>query len=168
MVKEAISNKHALITAIAAFRAMSGMTSRGGGISSSQGVQIITSTSGVAEFKVRAGLELAVKVEIKGDKMYDFLGTLVDFVLPRMREFPGIVMPAPSATSNSVSAMSGVVAFGLPPTAMGLFPQVEINQDSYPRMHGFHMHFLTNAKGKGAQNRARALLSGFQIPFVRR
>jgi len=51
---------------------------------------------------------------------------------------------------------------------MGFFPQIEVNQDSYPKMYGMHIHFVTNASGLGAQNRARALVSGFQIPFVRR
>ena len=119
--------------------------------------------------------------------MYEFISSLVEFVLPRMREFSGIVMPPPSASSNSPSALSGVVAFGLPPSAMSLFPQVsvdgtlwcsmitnellvqvEVNYDSYPRSHGFHIDFVTSAKGKGAQNRARALVSGFRVPLVRK
>ncbi|KAM6494310.1 60s ribosomal protein l7 [Amanita muscaria] len=69
---------------------------------------------------------------------------------------------------NSPSAVSGVVSFGLPPSAMGLFPQVEVNLDAYPKSYGMHIHFVTNATGLGAQNRARTLVSGFQIPFLRR
>jgi large subunit ribosomal protein L5 len=168
MVKEAITSKHAILSAIMAFRAISGETKYGGGILSSTGVRVITSKSGVAEFKIRAGLPFGVKVELKGEKMYEFIGTLVDFVLPRIREFSGVVMPAPTANASSPSMTSGVVSIGLPPTAMGLFPQIEINLDSYPTTHGLHIQFITNARGKGAQNRARALLSGFQIPFARR
>ncbi|TFY74570.1 hypothetical protein EWM64_g9444 [Hericium alpestre] len=100
--------------------------------------------------------------------MYEFLGTLTEFVLPRMREFPGMLMPAGSANMNTPSGVSGVVSFGLSPDAMGLFPQIEVNLDSYPKAYGFHIHFITNATGTGAQNRARQLLSGFQIPFTRR
>jgi large subunit ribosomal protein L5 len=51
---------------------------------------------------------------------------------------------------------------------MGFFPQIEVNLDAYPKTYGMHIHFITNAKGVGAQERARQLLSGFQIPFVRR
>jgi large subunit ribosomal protein L5 len=77
-------------------------------------------------------------------------------------------MPPPSASLNSPSAVSGVVSFGLPPQAMGLFPQIEVNLDAYPKSYGMHIHFVTNAKGLGAQNRARALVSGFQVPFARK
>ena len=51
---------------------------------------------------------------------------------------------------------------------MGLFPQIEVNLDSYPKSYGMHIHFITNATGEGAQNKARQLLSGFQIPFARK
>ena len=75
--------------------------------------------------------------------------------------------PRPAASLQTASAASGVVSFGLPASAMGLFPQIEYNLDSYPKSYGMHIHFITNAQGEGAQNRVRALLSGFQIPFVR-
>jgi large subunit ribosomal protein L5 len=51
---------------------------------------------------------------------------------------------------------------------MVFFPQIEVNVDAYPRLFGMHMHFITNARGVGSQDKARALLSGFQIPFLRR
>lgn len=100
--------------------------------------------------------------------MYDFIQSLVDFVFPRIREFPGIPLPPASASRTSPSAVGGVVAFGLSSNAMSLFPQIEANLDSYPRLHGFHMYFKTTAKGERAQEQARALLSGFRIPFYRR
>ncbi|KAJ7920780.1 ribosomal protein L5 domain-containing protein [Mycena leptocephala] len=56
----------------------------------------------------------------------------------------------------------------LPPQAMAFFPQIEVNVDAYPKPYGMHIHFVTNATGVGAENRARALLSGFQLPFTRR
>jgi len=168
MVKEAIGNKPAMLSAIMALRAISGETYQGGGRKAASGVQVLVSKSGAAAFKLRAGMPVAVKVEIKGEAMYDFVQSLVDFVLPRLREFPGVQLPMLSANRNSPSATSGVVAFGLEPGAMGLFPQIETNLESYPKMHGFHMQFLTNCKGKGAQDQARALLSGMRIPFTRR
>ena len=167
MVKEAVTNKNTLTSAAMGFKALSGESYHGGGRSNSLGVQFIQSKSGVAEFKVRAGLQIATQVELRGEKMWEFVGSLVDFVLPKLRDFRGIPMPPPSSSSTSPSAVSGVVAFGLPPTAMSLFPQIEVNVDAYPRLHGFHMQFVTNARGKGAQDRARALLSGLRIPFVR-
>jgi large subunit ribosomal protein L5 len=167
MVKEAIGNKQALLTAIMALRAISGQSPNGGGRSSA-GVEVLSSKTGAAAFKLRSGMPVAVKVELRGEAMYDFIQSLVDFVMPRIREYPGIALPPPSASRTSPSAVGGVVAFGLPSTAMSLFPQVEANLDAYPRLHGFHMYFKTSAKGERAQEQARALLSGFRIPFYRR
>ena len=168
MVKEAIGNKQSLLSAIMALRAISGESKNGGGRQGSSGVQVVTSKQGAAAFKLRAGMPVAAKVELKGDAMYDFLQSLVDFVLPRIREFPGVALPPPSASRSSPSALGGVVSFGLPANAMALFPQIEANLDAYPRLHGFHMHFKTNARGDRAQEQARALLSGFRVPFYRK
>jgi large subunit ribosomal protein L5 len=166
MVKEALASRTNLLGAIMAFRALTGQTEGSGGRHTSKGVQIVKGIKSVGSW-VRPGIPLGVKVDLKGPHMYDFLGTLLEFVLPRLREFPGIIMPTSLTSQNSPSAVSGVVSFGLPPEAMGLFPQIEVNLDSYPKSYGMHIHFITNAEGHGAQNRARALLSGFQIPFIR-
>ncbi|KAG2758034.1 ribosomal protein L5 [Suillus brevipes Sb2] len=167
MIKEALTNRSNLLGLIAAFRAISGDTEGGGGRPSSDGVQIVKGKKNVGGW-MRPGIPVGAKVELKGPKMYDFLSTLVEFVLPRIREFPGIVMPPASSTMKSPSGVAGVVSFGLPPEAMGYFPQIEVNLDSYPKSYGMHIHFVTNAVGLGAQNRARALVSGFQIPFTRK
>lgn len=117
---------------------------------------------------IRPGVPAGVKVDLRGHSMYDFLGTLVEFVFPRLRDFNGIVLPPQSSSVNTPSAVSGVVSFGLPPDAMVFFPQLEVNVDAYPKLPGMHIHFVTNATGVGAQDRARALISGFQVPFIRR
>jgi large subunit ribosomal protein L5 len=100
--------------------------------------------------------------------MYEFLGTLAEFVPPRLREFPGLLPPPVSTNLQTPAGVSRVLSFGLHPEAIGFFPQIEVNLDAYPKTYGMHIHFITNAKGIGAQERARQLLSGFQIPFVRR
>jgi len=167
MQKSALANRSNLLGTIMAFRALSGETEHGGGWLSSSGVQLVKGRKNVSGW-VRPGLPIGVKVDLKGEKMYDFLGTLVQFVLPRIREFDGILLPPSSANLNTPAGVSGVVSIGLPPEAMGFFPQIEVNQDAYPRMYGMHIHFVTNATGVGAQNKARALISGFQLPFTRR
>jgi large subunit ribosomal protein L5 len=167
MVKEATASRTSLLGAIMAFRALTGETEHGGGRHTAHGVQIVEGKKTVGGW-IRPGIPVGVKVELVGPKMYDFLGTLVEFVLPRLRDFPGIVMPPASASPNSPSAVSGVVSFGLPPAAMGLFPQIDVNLDAYPKSYGMHIHFITNATGLGAQNRARTLISGFQVPFSRK
>lgn len=168
MVREAISSRSNLLGAVTALRALSGENPGAGGRDSSEGVKIVSAKKTAHRWKVRPGIPIGATVDLKGPKMYEFLGTLVEFVLPRLREFPGIVMPPMSQSMATPSGVSGVVSFGLPPEAMGLFPQIELNMDMYPKSYGMHIHFVTNAEGVGAQNRARALVSGFQVPLSRK
>ncbi|KAI9432407.1 ribosomal protein L5 domain-containing protein [Lactarius psammicola] len=147
MTKDALVSRQNLLGPLMALRALSGETEQGGGPSRQHGC---------------AGLDM------RGTKMYEFLGTLTEFVLPRLREFPGLLLPPASASLQTPAGVAGVVSFGLPPEAMGFFPQIEVNLDAYPKTYGMHIHFITNARGAGAQERARQLLSGFQIPFARR
>lgn len=167
MLKEAISNRINLLGVIMAMRALTGESEKAGGQHAISGVQIIRAKKSVGGW-IRPGVPVGVKVDMKGASMFDFLATLVEFVLPRLREFNGIVLPPQSSSVNTPSAVSGVVSFGLPPEAMGFFPQIEVNLDSYPKPYGMHIHCVTNATGLGAQNRARALMSGFQLPFIRK
>jgi large subunit ribosomal protein L5 len=167
MAKDALVNRQNLLGPIMALRALSGETEYGGGRRGSTGVQVVRGVKSVGGW-VRPGLPLGAKVDLRGSKMYEFLGTLTEFVLPRLREFPGVLLPPASASLQTPAGVSGVVSFGLPPDAMGFFPQIEVNLDAYPKTYGMHIHFITNARGVGAQDRARQLLSGFQIPFARR
>lgn len=167
MVKEALGNKSHLLGALMQMRALTGETFQGGGKHAVQGVQIVKGKKSVGGW-LRPGVPCGVKVDLRGQSMYDFLGTLIEFVLPRLREFNGILLPPSSSSVNTPAGVSGVVSFGLPANAMVFFPQIEINVDAYPKLFGMHIHFITNARGIGAQEKARALVSGFQIPFARR
>ncbi|KAI0075083.1 mitochondrial 50S ribosomal protein L5 [Panus rudis PR-1116 ss-1] len=167
MLKSAVTNRSNLLTAIMAFRAISGESLENGGRHTTEGVQIVKARTLGGKGWARRGQPIGVKVDLKGPQMYDFIGTLTDFVLPRLREFNGIVMDGPGSPLDSPSGATGVVSFGLPPYALGFFPQIEVNVDAYPELFGMHIHFITDAVGVGAQNRARALVSGFQIPFAR-
>ncbi|GAA5872892.1 hypothetical protein JCM16303_006870 [Sporobolomyces ruberrimus] len=173
MSKQALAGKSNLLPLLMAFEAITGeppQTKVPGpyGPGSGQGIVITRSTKKSASFKIRAGAPTGVKVELKGQAMYNFLESLVDFVLPRHKTFQGIPLPPASQPKQSTSASSGVVSFGLPPEAMGLFPQIEINLDQYPRTFGMNIFCITSAKGRGAQDQARALLSGVGLPFVKR
>ncbi|KAF7304566.1 60S ribosomal protein L7 [Mycena chlorophos] len=111
---------------------------------------------------------VGTKVELKGAPMYDFLAQLVEFVLPRLKDFPGVMLPPPRRPNRVPARSRGVVTMGLDPQALAFFPQIEVNADSHPKSYGMHIHFVTNATGLGAENRARALLSAFQPPLTRR
>lgn len=173
MYKHAVGAKTNLLPLIMAFQAITGeppQTKTPGpyGPGSGQGIQVTHSTKKSASFKIRAGMPSGVKVELKGEPMYAFLETVVDFVFPRLKSFSGIPLPPASHPRQSPSSTAGVVSFGLPPEAMGLFPQIEVNLDQYPRAFGMNVFCVTNAKGRGAQDQARALLSGAGLPFVKR
>ncbi|KAF8158497.1 ribosomal protein L5 domain-containing protein [Crassisporium funariophilum] len=166
-VKEAVNSKSHLLGALMQMKALTGETFQGGGHHAVEGVQIVKGKKSVGGW-LRPGIPVGVKVDLKGQAMYDFLGTLVEFVFPRLRDFSGIILPPQSSSVNTPSAVAGVVSFGLSPEAIQFFPQIEVNVDAYPKLHGMHIHFVTNATGVGAEDRARALVSGFQIPFLRR
>ncbi|GAA5986389.1 hypothetical protein JCM11641_005365 [Rhodosporidiobolus odoratus] len=173
MTKTALAGKSNLLPLLMAFQAVTGeppqtKTPGSYGPGSGQGLVITRSTKKSASFKIRPGAPTGVKVELKGEPMYNFLETLVDFVLPRLKTFNGIPLPAASHPRQSMSSTSGVVSFGLPPEAMGLFPQIEVNLDQYPKAFGMNIFCITSAKGRGAQDQARALLSGVGLPFVKR
>ncbi|KAH9932703.1 mitochondrial 50S ribosomal protein L5 [Epithele typhae] len=164
--KNVLTTRANLLGPIMALRAISGATERGGGQHTSTGVQLVHGHKNVPNW-TRPGAPLGAKVDLRGPPMWDFLSVFVEFVLPRMREFQGVRMEGSSHALDKPSSASGVVSIGLPPQALSLFPQIEVNFDAYPNAFGMHIHFITNATGMGAQNRARTLLSGFQIPFAR-
>lgn len=86
--------------------------------------------------------------------MYDFLTTLTEF----RPTVSGLQWDrAPTEQQLEYDAEYGfVVSFGLPPEAMVFFLQLEVNVNAYPMLPGIRIHFVTNAKGKGTQAKARA------------
>src|SRR5438128_93452 len=100
------------------------------------------------------GMPIGCKVDFKGASMYTFLDKLVEIVLPRMKDWDGI-----SITSGDED---GNIAMGLPPSSLGLFPDIEGNYEMYPVITGFHVIFQTTAY---TDAEGRTLLSGFQLPF---
>ncbi|KAL8286326.1 hypothetical protein RQP46_004814 [Phenoliferia psychrophenolica] len=173
MTKSALASKNNLLPLLMAFQAITGEAPQSKhpgpyGPGSGRGLVITRSSKKSSSFKIRPGAPTGVKVELRGPPMYDFLESLVEFVLPRLKTFSGIPLPPPSHPRQSPSSTSGVVAFGLPAEAMALFPQIEVNLDQYPKTFGFNIFFITSAKGRGAQDQARALLSGMSLPFIKR
>ncbi|PWN26499.1 ribosomal protein L5 [Jaminaea rosea] len=184
--EDAISSKHALLPLVAQFRAITGLTPRGSWADPASGldhkdattthlnkaqghISILRAKSGVASFKIRPGMPVGVQAVLPRPVAMDFLDVLVTFVLPRMRTFQGFLLPPSSQPEGSPAAMSGVVSLGMRPEAMGYFPQTEVNWDAYSnRGIGFQIDCITNQRGPRATLRARQLLSGLGVPFVRR
>lgn len=184
--KEAMTNKHALLPLITQVRNITGISPKGSFADPSQGidkpdsdnladnkgrghVSVIRTTPRAASFKIRAGVPIGVQAVLPRPLAYNFMEVLINFVLPKLRTFPGFLLPPASQPPGSAAAMSGVVSVGLGPEAMSLFPQLEINWDAYPnRGLGFQLDFITNQRGPRATEKARQMLSGMGMPFVRR
>lgn len=106
----------------------------------------------IATFKIRANLAIGCKVTLRRAHMYEFLDRLVNIALPRVRDFRGIPTRSFDGHGNY---------------AMGLKEQIvfpEINYDKIGEIRGLDIVFVTSAK---TDAEARALLEGFQMPFMK-
>ncbi|KAL9100455.1 MAG: hypothetical protein Q9163_004179, partial [Psora crenata] len=76
----------------------------------------------IAAFNLRVGKPCAVGVELRGEEMYDFLGKVVEVVMPKIKDYEGV--------SGSSGDSSGDIAWGFEPEVVGSFPEVEVNYDA--------------------------------------
>ena len=106
----------------------------------------------VANFKVRQGMPIGVKVTLRGDKMYEFLDRLFNFALPRVRDFRGISADSFDGRGN--------YSFGLKEQL--IFPEIEY--DKIDKIRGMDIVFVTTAN---TDEEARELLSLMGAPFAK-
>ena len=104
----------------------------------------------VANFKLREGENIAVKVTLRGDKMYEFLDRLFSVALPRVRDFRGI-------NPNSFDGR-GNYAFGLKEQL--IFPEIEY--DKVDKIRGMNICICTTAT---TDEEAKELLTQIGAPF---
>lgn len=104
----------------------------------------------IATFKLREGMKLGCKVTLRREKMYEFLERLVVVALPRVKEFRGLSVKSFDGRGN--------ITFGIKEQIV--FP--EINYDKIDKIRGMDITIVTTAK---TDKEAKALLSGFNIPF---
>lgn len=104
----------------------------------------------IATFKLREGMKLGCKVTLRRDRMYEFLERLVIVALPRVKEFRGLSVKSFDGKGN--------ITFGIKEQIV--FP--EINYDKIDKIRGMDVTIVTTAK---TDEEAKALLSGFNIPF---
>lgn len=105
----------------------------------------------IATFKIRAGLPIGVKVTLRKDRMYEFLDRLVTITLPRVRDFRGLNGRSFDGRGNYAMGLKEHIIF------------VEIDYDRTETVWGMDIVLNTTAKTDGE---AKALLKGFQFPFV--
>ena len=104
----------------------------------------------IASFKVREGMPLGAYVTLRGRHMYDFLDRLVNFTLPRVKDFRGI----------SPRAFDGKGNYSLGVKEQIIFP--EINYDKIDKIRGLGIVIQTTAKN---DDEGLALLKSFGMPF---
>ena len=105
----------------------------------------------VANFKLREGMPVGVKVTLRQDRMWEFLDRLFNVALPRVRDFRGI-------SANSFDGR-GNYALGLKEQLV--FP--EIDYDKIEKIRGMDIVICTTAK---TDEEARELLSELGAPFI--
>ncbi|KAF2202647.1 50S ribosomal subunit L7 [Delitschia confertaspora ATCC 74209] len=110
----------------------------------------------VTGWGLRSGKTISVTADVEREDAYHFLGKLVNIVLPRIKEWKGV--------KGSSGDDSGNITFGLEPDQVALFPEVEVNYDSYPpkMIPGCHITIHTSATN---DRDARLLLQSIGLPF---
>ncbi|MCL1819222.1 MAG: 50S ribosomal protein L5 [Oscillospiraceae bacterium] len=106
----------------------------------------------VANFKVREGMPVGVKVTLRGERMWEFYDKLVNIALPRVRDFRGI----------NPNAFDGRGNYAMGVKEQLIFP--EIDYDKIDKIRGMDIIICTTAK---TDEEARELLSLMGAPFTR-
>ncbi|MBR5174117.1 MAG: 50S ribosomal protein L5 [Clostridia bacterium] len=106
----------------------------------------------VANFKLREGMPIGVKVTLRGARMYEFIDRLFNFSLPRVRDFKGI----------NPDAFDGRGNYSLGLKEQLIFPEIEY--DKIEKIRGMDIAFVTTAK---TDEEGRELLKLMGAPFER-
>lgn len=104
----------------------------------------------VANFKVREGMNIGIKVTLRGERMFQFFDKFVSIALPRVRDFKGVPDKSFDGRGNY---------------AMGIKEQLifpEIQYDQVEKVRGFDICFVTTAK---TDEEAYELLKAMGMPF---
>lgn len=111
------------------------------------------SKKAIANFKLRAGEAVGVKVTLRGRRMYDFLMRLVKTAMPKIRDFRGVAPKAFDGRGNYTLGISD----------QSIFPEIEL--DKVKRSLGFDITFVTSTNH---DDHARELLAMLGMPFRQR
>ena len=106
----------------------------------------------VANFKIREGMPIGCKTTLRGEKIYDFMYRLVNFALPRVRDFRGV----------SADSFDGRGNYALGIKEQLIFPEIEY--DKVEKVRGMDVIVVTTAK---TDEEARELLRLFGMPFAK-
>ena len=106
----------------------------------------------VANFKLRQGMKIGVKVTLRGDRMFEFMDRLFNIALPRVRDFKGI----------NPNAFDGRGNYSLGLKEQLIFPEIEY--DKVEKFRGMDIAFVTTATN---DEEAKELLTLMGAPFAK-
>jgi len=104
----------------------------------------------IANFKLREGRQIGVKVTLRGHKMWSLMDRLMNIALPRVRDFRGV----------SPKSFDGRGNYTLGLREQLIFPEIEY--DSIDKIRGMEITFVTSAEN---DEQGTALLSKLGMPF---
>jgi len=104
----------------------------------------------IAQFKLREGMPIGVKVTLRRERMYEFLDRFITIALPRVRDFRGLNPKSFDGRGNYACGLKEQL----------IFP--EINYDRIDKIRGMDVIVQTSAK---TDDEARELLRLFGFPF---
>ena len=104
----------------------------------------------IAAFKLRAGVNIGVKVTLRKNKMYDFAFKLFNVALPRVRDFRGVKADSFDGRGNYSMGIKEQL----------IFPEIEY--DKVDKVRGMDIIFVTTAK---TDEEAKELLTLLGMPF---
>ena len=106
----------------------------------------------IAQFKIRDGNNIGVKVTLRGSRMWDFLDRLMNVALPRTRDFRGV----------SRNAFDGRGDYSMGIREQTIFPEIDYNR--IDKIRGMQVNIVTSARN---DDEGRRLLELMGMPFVR-
>jgi large subunit ribosomal protein L5 len=104
----------------------------------------------IAAFKIREGMDIGVKVTLRGNRMYDFVEKLVAITFPRVRDFRGIDISTVDESGNFNCGFREHIAFP------------EVSSDEVDRLHGLQVTITTSSRTK---EEGLALFKALGFPF---
>ena len=112
---------------------------------------IVRARRSIAQFKLREGMPVGVKVTLRRSRMYEFLDRLVNIALPRQRDFRGLKPTSFDGNGNYALGVKEQI----------VFPEIEY--DKIDEVRGMDIVIVTTAN---TDAEAKALLQKFDFPFV--
>ena len=106
----------------------------------------------VANFKIREGMTIGVKVTLRGERMYEFLDRFFNLALPRVRDFRGI----------NPNSFDGRGNYSMGVKEQLIFPEIEY--DKIDAVRGMDICFVTTAN---TDEEAKELLTLMGAPFAK-